>query len=474
MYPGRTSCRCTSTIPMAHRANAWVPDFLSVLWHEHRWLLVAVLLAVVTRAAVFVALELNDPAPLSESVLVNDAISYHEPALKIARELSIDGFPQHRTPGYPAFLGAIYFLSGDRVTAALAVQLAVEAGTVLLVYLLALEMFGDRRVAVVSSILYAVSFFSAFYATRLLSETLFTALLAVSVLMTVRGVRRYNSGWIAAAGVLAGLCALVRPIAQFYPLVVVVVLLLMANRAFAWRGLAAVAFVAAFVLTTLPWQARNLATYGYYELSSLQGSNLFYFNAAKSKSDNEGITLAEARAALLADIEPSRLDHTSNEFERSAVLRGEALSYMAGHPVAYATAHFKGVARMLFYPDVSAAFEVAGAEAGSVYPAEGSSPLDRLTKTVQNLRSEHVVVGAFGLKWLAEYALLAVALIVMFRNRNPYLLTALLTLAYFALATGVVGDTRFRVPLVPLIAAVAGMGAYEVWGWLGSRFVSGR
>ena len=175
-------------------------------------------------------------------------------------------------PGYSVFLAAIYRLAGTgpgRFTAVHILQAVLGAAAVMLLFRIADELFG-RRAAWATVILNALYPPSLSLAGFLLTETLFTFLLAgqIAVMVWAAGSQR----WLAYAllGALTAAAVYVRPVAAFVPLVLLALELhrgLTDARSRPALGRQALRFVAcAGVAAALlaPWWLRNAALYGVF------------------------------------------------------------------------------------------------------------------------------------------------------------------------------------------------------------------
>ena len=165
-----------------------------------------------------------------------------------------------RTPGYPAFLAAVYWAGergfGSRFALLRPAQLALDLGTLLLVFALARRLLG-RRAALVAALLYAA--YPGFWwaASVAYTETLTTFLWAAAVLILTVGFERRRARAFLAAGVILGGAALVRPTGQAFALFLLGALVWVygiRDRRWLWHFLA---FTVAFLAVTAPWAVRN-------------------------------------------------------------------------------------------------------------------------------------------------------------------------------------------------------------------------
>jgi 4-amino-4-deoxy-L-arabinose transferase-like glycosyltransferase len=161
-----------------------------------------------------------------------------------------------RSPGYPLFLAAVGrpALTDTYLRRVVLWQAGFGVVSVWLAYLIAAS-FLPRGGALAVAVLAAVNPHLSTISTYVLTESLFTLLLLASVLLSLRAWRAGGTAGWAIAGVAWGLCCLVRPTLQFFPLLLAgaafVVPALRSQR----RGTAACAL--AFLLVLAPWALRN-------------------------------------------------------------------------------------------------------------------------------------------------------------------------------------------------------------------------
>lgn len=181
-----------------------------------------------------------------------------------------------RTPGYPAFLAAIYSVFGESARAVMIAQAVIDVLTCMVVAAMAAVLApkaSRARVALAALWLAAICPFTANYTAVVLTETLATFLTALALLVLVEAFRDERLGttqglasgetprgmrWLL-GGIVAGFGTLVRPEAPLILAGVGVVLLVLWRRPANWRKLARAGILMAvgLVLPLLPWAARN-------------------------------------------------------------------------------------------------------------------------------------------------------------------------------------------------------------------------
>lgn len=252
-----------------------------------------------------------------------------------------------RAPLYPAFLAGVWFLTGSWYPAPVVVQVILEAVTGIILFRIGLTLFG-RRAAILAGVAWALYPISAFYASRLMTESLFTCLFAVCMAMLLAAQRRDRSTTFFAAGVLLGLAVLVRPSVQQFPLAIAMTLL--ARRAAVVRPFACV--VAGMALAIAPWMTRNYLLSGHLlPVAAGSGYNLWLGNHLPTDGrDTDELPADEARkleAEITAIIGPQERIFTP---EGDRIFLAEFRREIAAHPAATLGLMARKVWRFWFNP----------------------------------------------------------------------------------------------------------------------------
>lgn len=368
-----------------------------------------------------------------------------------------------QAPGYPAFLAAAMAVGGGGHRAGRVLQVVVSVLVVFWVYLLARSWFGVREAAVAALICALYPNLIAF-SHLLWAETLYMALLLPALWLLSRGLaaagvlpsRRQSL----VAGGLLGAAALTRGSAiALAPILVGWLVLAHADARRAALGRAALVLLAAAVVIA-PWTLRNYRVHGGFVLIDTNGAyNLWRGNAPITFRDRgepgplyyewpfESLPVRPVGRVGAAALVASAVRNTGNaapgDLEIARYARRSAVRFIAEEPVAFlARARLKLLDLWNPTSFLMRHFLVGGY--GSVSPAV-----------------RHLAGAAAVLSYLFLMAL-AVAGLVLARRRPVawlVLLMAALTSGISALAFGL---TRFRLPLIPLLAVFATHAA--VWG----------
>jgi 4-amino-4-deoxy-L-arabinose transferase-like glycosyltransferase len=246
-----------------------------------------------------------------------------------------------RQPLYPLYLIVFYWLPGKNLRVLQISQVFLNLGTLCCVFVLARRIFQGRLWAgtpIALSLYFPVWFTSAF----MITESLFTFLLALSMLLLQRSLNGGGrAAWfVASSGGLLGLAFLVRPVA----LVVCICgafLLVLYNKA--RRGiLFGLIMVTACVVVTLPWAFRNYVAMGELTPFSTEGGANLFQGTCLEKSREWGE--CDALAAIVVARSGFYKSESANRDFREL-----ALARIRSHPLWYPAKGAVRVARMWAY-----------------------------------------------------------------------------------------------------------------------------
>jgi 4-amino-4-deoxy-L-arabinose transferase-like glycosyltransferase len=259
-----------------------------------------------------------------------------------------------RPPGFPSFIAANYAVFGAdplwpilwNVPFAVAVYLGVRA---------LVRRTGEQLHPAVG-VVFGLDLAWLLYSKELVTEPLFTALLLGALGLLLRGAEREHMGQIAASGLGVGLCALIKPIALYLPIVLAVYLGGWAVRErWAWRPAAfrVLVLVGAFGLAVGPWFVRNAVVHETPTFTSVQAGNFLGGHAAFVWAEVRSLTHFEAKGELEAEVarqvwaeHGADAPYVALQAAQGAVAR----EVLAAHPWLYLKAITRGVAVTLFDP----------------------------------------------------------------------------------------------------------------------------
>lgn len=335
-----------------------------------------------------------------------------------------------RTPVYPLFLAGLIWLGGDRLGLFLTAQCFLGALVCVLTAVFAARWLRPMA-SLLAGLLVAIDPNSILRCSDLRTETLFTLLLVAGVCLIIWHPDKPWS-WFA-NGLCWSLAALTRPIAVWIWLVALVIILVQRSS---WRATTAclVAFLVGYLPLEGAWAARNHALTGRCFISTISTYNLLMYRTAGIKADQGGKTLEEAQQEFRAQYGDIQFVEDRERFNQS--LRDYqriASAELFSTPLAFTKQAVVGAVKLLLGP--------------------GTRALDTsLSQTEPSSRWWPPVYSA------ALLTVLLLSLVGVKRLEWESILPALLLLYFIGLSSGPESNSRFRVPITPLLAVLATAG----------------
>jgi 4-amino-4-deoxy-L-arabinose transferase-like glycosyltransferase len=331
----------------------------------------------------------------------------------------------HRPPAYVLFIGAIYRLAGmENYAAVRMVQAWLDAGSMVLLYLLGVLVFGGlvgRAVGLTAAIATARYDFLMLFVGRILSESLYLWLTLVFLVLAIVALRR---GWplltLVAAFVL-GWANLTRPFLIFVLPGYLLWLAIAPRLKRRWRHVALA--IIGMVLAIGPVTLRNWQFHHQFILISTNSGPTLY----NSLTDVEGLSAPE-ELGTREEVKDLELP----EIEESAEFQRRALNYMRRHP-----------------GDLPAIF---GRKVRILLAAKGGHTIS------------HVLMVTPDDEWFYPLVLVGAALAFVVRPRRHWhtrLLIYGVIVSQLLVSLLANAEVRYRVPVVPLLALLS---AWLVWG----------
>ena len=356
-----------------------------------------------------------------------------------------------RTPGYPLFLAA-FLASGAGLAGAVAAQRLLWIGVVAGVTFWTYRLTRRQPAAIVAGLITAVDLPALQGSGSVLTETLCAIVVTLAAWQTERAMRTQSVPHAIAAGLLAGCAALVRPVAILLGIPLAIALAV--GHARSTRIRLAAALVIASLVIPAAWTARNRAKTGVWTFSTIGSINMLLFRAAGSLAirDPGGVdaNLPRRQAELEA--------RACREFEANVGMRCDDM------PITLRATYYNRLALPIILGEPVGTALQAGRAFVMILFGGGANMMSRLI----GIDESAARLAAFAY----TVPLFALALIgVRWWWRIDRALTCLLvlTIAYMVIMSlGVEAYSRFRVPILPLYAMLAGAGADHLW----SRWVT--
>ncbi len=432
---------------------------------------IGIVLAVQCLVAVRVAL--HDP----RRIRTPDSSTYELPARAMLEDGRFwtapgSGDPEiKRTPGYPALIAATYAAFGERRAAVILLQIFMNGAIVALIWRMA-GRAGPAAGGVAAAFLcFDLPFLAC--AQYFLTETFFTLQIVLFAAAWIRMDDRPDASRRCAVAALAGLClagaALTRPIAYYLAPFAAAAAAVAARRGGLPLRRAAgcgLALLVPFAVLCGGWQLRNLRASGSAEFSQIKSVNLLRWRAAGIVALRDGIPFEAAQARLEQEI---KLRHpAASGAELFGLYSAEGRRIIRSEPLLFVRTAVDGFIRMTLVPGEYVVLRLLGVDP----PSGPVGDLARLgfqgfLRTWVLGRPWELLLFCFAALHLL--ALEAFALVSLWRlpsrpaAERSLALPAVALVGYFVLvSSGPEAYPRFRAPIAPFLALLAGIGVQRL------------
>jgi len=271
---------------------------------SRREIILAVLAFSVRIVAVIVLLLLSRSLSFPYPVGGDDAPNY----IELARNLSEHGvfsrtahapfIPESfRTPGYP-FIIALLLALTKTIYAIPVIHAFIAALSTIIVYRMGFRLF-NKRVGLYAALLFIFDPIGIYLSSVVLSETFFVFFFLLGV-YTALILAKEHPHIFFLSGALFGIATLIRPVAQFMPLLFALLWLFMWGREFFTkrRFIHIALFILGFFLIVFPWALRNKIAAHSWNLSLVGVHNFFWYHIPSYMAAKENITDKAAREIM--------------------------------------------------------------------------------------------------------------------------------------------------------------------------------
>ena len=353
-----------------------------------------------------------------------------------------------RPPLYPALVAGIWRTAGEgNLQAIRVVQIVLALFTALLTFDLGRRTF-NRTVGVgAASVtwLYPSLIFLNF---TILTETLFTLLLLLFVLLAVMLVQRPRAATAVGCGLALGLGALTRSVLWPVPLLFCPLLIAVLRGSFRQRLILSALVLLGYSVVVVPWAVRNTRLQKVLTIvDTMGGMNLRMGNYEYTPEDRmwDAVALTGDKSwvhALTEEGHPAGVNITEGQKEKWA--QRKAIEYMVANPV---TTLRRGLIKFWDFWGLERSY-VAGLQQGLYNPPRWFGVLATIAITV--VGAGVMTAGVIGI-WLAR------------PEWREHLLLLLPIVVIAGVHTLVFGHPRYHKPVVPILAVYAA--AWVVGRW---------
>lgn len=361
---------------------------------------------------------------------------HHHWAMTIAGGNVVGDTTYFRAPMYAWCLGAVYALFGASLWAARLFGLLIGVTSVLLTYLIT-KRLSNHRAAVIAASIHSVYPLALMFEAELLLDPLFALFVQLVVWTLLRWSEHPTVARLFFVFLVGGIAALTRPTALFFLPLIAIVALWKYRRSARVLGRYVTAVIVASTLTVGVVFARNIMVAGDPVLVASQGGINFYIG---NNDDADGLS-AVMPEPLGHNWRLQDITYIAERSAGKALKPGEVSSYWAKRAVDWIVNHplkFVNLTIRRIW------FSVSNSEIAN------NRTMSALVDRVSILRWNPISFGLI-------FVLAAVGAGAYWRTVRPVRWIVIGMLGFILVNSLFFVNSRFRLPLIPLYIALAGM-----------------
>ncbi len=444
-------------------------------------LFVIVLVNLILKLVVFCYLSPWDKTTENTNVLVSDSRGYESVAENLIHHhtfappkdtININKFSELQAsafliwypdgwmmPAYPVFLASVYSFTGIKPYAAIFIQILLSLISVVLVYRICMLLFENIKIAIIAALLFALDIHSIYVANQLLTDTLYVLLFLSGIYYFLKALKTKKLNLFYVAIIFMGLTCLTRLVVLVYPVILILILLVFSKQQWKWKLKAIMSYILVFAFMNGIWIVRNHSQYGKWEITSHGGYTLLMFNTCFTKERITHESVDSVRVFFQKQADSAGFRTSKNIFEQSTIYSKVASSYLKQHKGMYLLTNMQGCLNMFLSLGNRGMAKTLGWT--NAKPGEDFAELtpQRIGKNFSSDARE-TILGVLIMVILAVQYMGALYGIIKLRKARHFMLLSLiiLTILYYASITGILGNYRFKLPVVPFICIAAGYG----------------
>ncbi len=383
-------------------------------------------------------------------------------------------------PLYSYFLYFLLFLTGSYAVTGM-IQLLLGASIPIMgMFITRLILPTYNRIPLFVGILLALSPYQILFSFIFYTETLFSVLFGTFLILFFIFLKNPLARYAILSGIFLGLSTLTKATVQYVFLITILFSLWHFRKELS-RGIVLKFgyFFLVFIVVLSPWLYRNYTTFNMVSLSSQMPFNL-YGGLLPSVLAIENSSSFSYEQKKILDANPLNLGD-ENSLALSKSLANKAVLEIMEYPASFIKLSVISAFTFFTHDGMLTFLQAAGIKP-TVYLEKPalvlliSSPKEFIKTTLPYLRTSMALVFFARIFWVLLTGFFFLGLYYIWRSRNfsPELLFSVIIVFYFMLTTIVNGlsvNARFRMPVEPIIFAVASVWIYLYYDLLKRKLI---
>jgi 4-amino-4-deoxy-L-arabinose transferase-like glycosyltransferase len=379
-------------------------------------------------------------------------------------------------PGYPAFWAGLHLLFDNRDEIVVLANIFGSLIIIALSYSIAKRLFGAET-ALLTALLFSIDIASFAYSVQAMSETPFTFFLLIMILAGVRFFTGKGNGkWVCSLGTALAGATLVRSVSYYLILPILVILLAWTLPRQSLKNISANLGLALipFLFSVGAVQFYTYTQFGSWAYTTIGGFNMYYYRAAAIVALRNNVPLDDVRNQFTDELNRYRQEHPIvsnwNVFQVSDWMMAQGMAIVRQCPVELVRTEFNGIIPMMLGGGDGPLLRMLNIPVVTVEDHETFDALKNFQFAVFFKRfasSTSLVSFIFAIFYLSLiYSGALFWMVGVIRTRRTaivHLFLWVVILYFIIVSAGPEANSRFRVPITPVLAIYAAAGWRSIY-----------
>jgi hypothetical protein len=348
-----------------------------------------------------------------------------------------------RPPGYPLFLVFARLLSSSDLVVIL-LQNLINILSILFILKILMMLEFQNTISFWVMLTFVVYPTQIIYTQLIMAEILLQALLLAVLLLVIKYFETEKLKYLFWCNILLAIAALVKPVLMYFWIVNLLFHLWIFKL---HRHRIILLMPLLMVIAISGWSLRNYSITHYFHFSSIKSFNLLYYNTSSFLIKNMGVEYARRTIGEIDSVSQTLPFPEANQY-----IEQQCFKIIKEHWLTYGIYHFRGILFFFIDPgryDVYQFFDITQDRGFlhyiTVYGLRGIPKL--LAKIPLGVLAFLGIIFIFNLLFFITFILFYVKVSAPFYLKIMIFIVVL----YFALVTGPLGASRFKLPIFPYL-----------------------
>jgi 4-amino-4-deoxy-L-arabinose transferase-like glycosyltransferase len=287
-------------------------------------------------------------------------------------------------------------------------------------------------------------------------------LFIAAIYFFILGLEGDNMLYLLISPLILGIATLTKSIVLFFPIIISILIYCYNRYRLRKKIFFILEYLMIFLITLSPWAYRNYENYGYFKLDTMGEDLLLSWNATLTEVIRTNQPLTESSFVAIRhkfgrEVEQNVKNKSSNPFYISEVQKKIAFRYIKDNFRDFIKCHLKGIGNIYIGiggVGTSDIFSILRLRHIKLPEDSLTSVFRRIKFALQSWPFYMLILSALIYGYLCIiYVIFLIGFYLLLRRKQYFFFfMVLLAVIYFSIPVGIIGNYRYKLPLVPFFS----------------------